>query len=148
MWPLLRSVYSIPIFQYAIKFKNKAIRYMLLPDSLNYTRSSDHFNCVTCRWTQSELENGCMSDFSWFRYWPVIDDALREAVYTRGINVKILTSHWSHTNKQQFAFLQSLVELGKMEYIKGSLQVVSVTMTFSCIFSGSTFSFLYILRNP
>ncbi|XP_057298652.1 5'-3' exonuclease PLD3-like isoform X1 [Hydractinia symbiolongicarpus] len=62
------------------------------------------------------------------KYWPVIDDALREAVYTRGINVKILTSHWSHTNKQQFAFLQSLVELGKMEYIKGSLQVKMFSM--------------------
>ena len=43
-----------------------------------------------------------------FRYWPLIDDALRAAAYNRGVNVSLMGSHWNHTSQDMLAFLTSL----------------------------------------
>lgn len=48
-----------------------------------------------------------------FRFWPVIDLALREAACTRGVEVKLLVSCWSHSPGAMFVFLQSLSVLNK-----------------------------------
>uniref|UniRef100_A0A224XGI0 Putative Phospholipase D3 n=2 Tax=Megacormus gertschi TaxID=1843536 RepID=A0A224XGI0_9SCOR len=45
------------------------------------------------------------------KYWPVIDDALREAAVTRGIKIKVLASHWQHTRPIMLSFLRSLQAL-------------------------------------
>lgn len=47
------------------------------------------------------------------RFWPVIDSALREAACTRGVEVKLLVSCWSHSPGAMFVFLQSLSVLNK-----------------------------------
>ena len=31
------------------------------------------------------------------KFWPFIDDALREAAISRGVKVRLLASHWDHT---------------------------------------------------
>jgi len=41
-------------------------------------------------------------------FWPVIDDALRKAAYDRGVEVKLLASHWAHTRPDIIPFLKSL----------------------------------------
>jgi phospholipase D3/4 len=42
------------------------------------------------------------------QFWPVIDNALREAAIVRGIEVRVMGSHWNHTRKSMFNFLKSL----------------------------------------
>ena len=32
-----------------------------------------------------------------YRYWPVIDDELRKAAIERNIDVRVMSSNWSHT---------------------------------------------------
>jgi hypothetical protein len=32
-----------------------------------------------------------------YRYWPVIDDALRRAAFDRRVSVKLLISYWNNT---------------------------------------------------
>jgi len=56
------------------------------------------------------------------KYWNVIDDALRVAMYDRGIVIKLLISKWVHTSSEQLVFLKSLNEFGKMKN-NGSIQV-------------------------
>ncbi|ULT90501.1 hypothetical protein L3Y34_008675 [Caenorhabditis briggsae] len=41
------------------------------------------------------------------RFWPEIDDALRDAAY-RGVHVRMLISHWDHSRKEMLPFLKSL----------------------------------------
>lgn len=41
-------------------------------------------------------------------FWPVIDDALREAAVERKVNVRLMASHWNHTRPSMTAFLRSL----------------------------------------
>ena len=65
---------------------------------------------------------------NFLRYWSTIDDALRRVAFDKGIQVKLLTSKWSHTSGQQTAFIESLNEFGKMPYINGSIVVVSVVI--------------------
>ncbi|XP_065674450.1 5'-3' exonuclease PLD3 isoform X2 [Hydra vulgaris] len=56
-------------------------------------------------------------------FWPVIDDALRGAVYNRRLTVFILSSLWNYTSPDQIAFLKSLNEFGKISRNNSSLQV-------------------------
>uniref|UniRef100_A0A1X7URW2 PLD phosphodiesterase domain-containing protein n=1 Tax=Amphimedon queenslandica TaxID=400682 RepID=A0A1X7URW2_AMPQE len=42
------------------------------------------------------------------KYWPVIDDALRTAAYEKGIEVRLLGSHWEHSPCDMRSFLESL----------------------------------------
>ncbi|XP_045677980.1 5'-3' exonuclease PLD4 isoform X2 [Phyllostomus hastatus] len=45
------------------------------------------------------------------RYWPVLDDALREAAFGRGVRVRLLVSCWLHTDPRMFPYLRSLQAL-------------------------------------
>ncbi|KFO22306.1 Phospholipase D4 [Fukomys damarensis] len=42
------------------------------------------------------------------RYWPVLDNALREAALGRGVHVHLLVSCWLHTDPTIFPYLRSL----------------------------------------
>lgn len=46
-----------------------------------------------------------------FRYWPIIDDALRTAAVERKVQVRLLISSWKHSRKSEIAFLKSLEDL-------------------------------------
>lgn len=43
-------------------------------------------------------------------YWPVIDDALRNAAY-RGVQVRLLVSQWNHTSASMPQYITSLGSL-------------------------------------
>lgn len=47
------------------------------------------------------------------RYWPPIDNAMREAACMRGVEVNILVSCWNHSPQAMFVFLQSLQVLSQ-----------------------------------
>jgi phospholipase D3/4 len=42
------------------------------------------------------------------RYWPNIDDALRHAVFDRGVEVRLMASWWNHSKVDMKKFLRSL----------------------------------------
>ncbi|XP_053784921.1 5'-3' exonuclease PLD4 isoform X1 [Desmodus rotundus] len=42
------------------------------------------------------------------RYWPVLDNALREAAFNRGVHVRLLVSCWLNTDPRMFPYLRSL----------------------------------------
>ncbi|XP_049754744.1 5'-3' exonuclease PLD4 isoform X3 [Elephas maximus indicus] len=42
------------------------------------------------------------------RYWPVLDNALRAAAFSRGVHVRLLVSCWSNTDPTMFPYLRSL----------------------------------------
>ncbi|XP_065069919.1 5'-3' exonuclease PLD3-like isoform X1 [Rhopilema esculentum] len=46
------------------------------------------------------------------RYWGVIDSALREAAYDRGVEVQLMMSSWIHTKKEMIPMLKSLQDFG------------------------------------
>ena len=46
-----------------------------------------------------------------FRYWPVIDNALREAAFERNVRVRVMASWWKHSRLSLLAFLRSLEAL-------------------------------------
>jgi len=58
-----------------------------------------------------------------FRFWPVIDDALRKASLERGVRVRILASQWNHTKHDMVYFLRSLSDISGA--MKADVQVVS-----------------------
>ncbi len=44
-------------------------------------------------------------------YWPVIDDKLRSMAYDHKISVRLLASHWEHSEEEMIGFLSSLAAL-------------------------------------
>ena len=58
------------------------------------------------------------------RYWPVIDNAIRQAAYDRGVQVRMIMSNWDHTKKEMIPMLQSLQDFGKA-CKSGNISVVS-----------------------
>jgi phospholipase D3/4 len=48
-------------------------------------------------------------------YWPVIDDALRTAAFTRKVNVRLLFSLWNYTIPWTLPFIYSLAQLDHIE---------------------------------
>ncbi|XP_046910061.2 5'-3' exonuclease PLD3-like [Dermatophagoides farinae] len=44
-------------------------------------------------------------------YWPIIDNALRRAVWERNVHVRLLASHWNDTRPYMSLFLKSLQAL-------------------------------------
>ena len=59
-----------------------------------------------------------------WRFWPVIDDALRKASLERGVRVRILASLWNNTKPDMIRFLRSLADVtGAMN---ADIQVVSI----------------------
>lgn len=65
-----------------------------------------------------------------YRYWSVIDNAIREAAYDRGVQVQMLMSNWSHSKKEMFPMLRSLQDFGKA-CKKGNITVVSFGVSLS-----------------
>ena len=59
-----------------------------------------------------------------FRFWPVIDNALRKASLERGVQVRVLASLWNHTKPDMIHFLRSLTDISGA--MKADVQVVSV----------------------
>uniref|UniRef100_H0X0H7 spleen exonuclease n=1 Tax=Otolemur garnettii TaxID=30611 RepID=H0X0H7_OTOGA len=45
------------------------------------------------------------------RYWPVLDNALRAAAFSRGVHVRLLVSCWLNTDPTMFPYLRSLQAL-------------------------------------
>ena len=61
----------------------------------------------TCCWVVHSKED----EFSDCSYWPLIDDALREAAIERKVQVRLLISLWNHTRPDMFYYLRSLSAL-------------------------------------
>ncbi|XP_074602745.1 5'-3' exonuclease PLD3-like [Brevipalpus obovatus] len=61
------------------------------------------------------------------KYWPVIDNALREAVFQKPININFLGTRWKYTKRNM---LLSLKSLNKLRYVKwgGSINVKLLTV--------------------
>ena len=57
-----------------------------------------------------------------FRFWPMIDDALRKAAIERKIHVKVMASWWNHSRSDLPDFLKSLSALSSNRV---DIQVVS-----------------------
>lgn len=49
------------------------------------------------------------------KYWPVIDDALRKAVFERPLQVNFLSSEWKYTRRNMRLSLRSLDQLSKIK---------------------------------
>lgn len=60
------------------------------------------------------------------RYWPQIDDALRSAAYSRGVNVRVMGSYWNHTLPDMLKFLRSLADMSGTGSFQGTIETVSV----------------------
>lgn len=45
------------------------------------------------------------------RFWPVVDNSLRAAAMERGVQVRLLGSHWNHTRADMKYYLKSLQDL-------------------------------------
>ena len=58
------------------------------------------------------------------RFWPIIDDALKSAVYNRGIKVRVMGSIWEHTELDMIKFLRSLQNINATGQNNGTLEVV------------------------
>ncbi|KAL9950329.1 hypothetical protein ACROYT_G042815 [Oculina patagonica] len=54
-------------------------------------------------------------------YWPVIDDALRQAAFDRKVKVRLMASLWNHTRADMKFYLRSLAALNTANY--ASVQV-------------------------
>ncbi|XP_010218240.1 PREDICTED: phospholipase D3, partial [Tinamus guttatus] len=49
------------------------------------------------------------------RFWPLIDDHLRKAVYERRVRVRLLVGCWRHSKADMFPFLKSLAAVADNE---------------------------------
>lgn len=58
-----------------------------------------------------------------FRFWPVIDNALRTAAIDRRVSVKLLISWWNHSRPAEDNFLNSLKDISS-SYRGVDVQVV------------------------
>jgi len=47
-----------------------------------------------------------------FRFWPVIDNALRTAIIDRKVTLNFMAAHWAHTKHDMYGYLRSLADLG------------------------------------
>ena len=55
----------------------------------------------------------------------MIDDALKSAMYNRGVKVRMMGSIWEYTEPDMIKFLQSLQSVNATGKCNGSLEVVS-----------------------
>ena len=61
----------------------------------------------------------------------MIDDALRSAVFNKGITVRLMGSLWNHTGPDMIKFLRSLQSInntGQFNGVKGVLEVVRLSI--------------------
>lgn len=66
-----------------------------------------HMNSTTI--PQTVFSSPCKC--SLFRFWPIIDDALRAAAIDRQVSVKLLISYWNHSRPAEDYFLKSLQDI-------------------------------------
>ena len=60
-----------------------------------------------------------------FRYWSVIDDALKAAAYDKGVDVRLLGSYWKHTPYDMITSMKSLGSLkGGFGPLNGTIETV------------------------
>lgn len=86
--------------------------------------------------------NFLLSVFLNYRFWPVIDDALRTAALDRQVEVRLLISWTNHSRPEENLFLKSLQVLTNA--FKGvSISVVSFLSVYSSLLIRN-FSQLYI----
>ena len=57
------------------------------------------------------------------RFWPVIDDALRQVALEKGVEVRVMASWWNHSRPDLPNYLSSLHALSGA--MKANIQVVS-----------------------
>ncbi|XP_077092096.1 5'-3' exonuclease PLD3 isoform X2 [Siphateles boraxobius] len=122
-WPGRFSALSSSKYPLAVKFNGVPARVYLSssPPPLSSYGRSDDLSSILSVITDAErfiyvsvMDYLPMSQFTEpVRFWPVIDSALREAACTRGVEVKLLVSCWSHSPGAMFVFLQSLSVLNK-----------------------------------
>jgi len=96
--------------------------------------SSSSCCCRSCRC--------CSCSLFVYRFWPVIDDALRKASLERGVKVRILASQWKHTKHDMIYFLRSLSDVSGA--MKADIQVVS-DLSWVSIVTKSFFASLLLL---
>uniref|UniRef100_A0A8C5WEA0 5'-3' exonuclease PLD3 n=1 Tax=Leptobrachium leishanense TaxID=445787 RepID=A0A8C5WEA0_9ANUR len=64
------------------------------------------------------------------RYWPLIDEHLRRAVYERGVSVRLLISCWKNSKPYMFPFLSSLDALySKQSHLHIQVKIFVVPST-------------------
>ncbi|XP_052430196.1 5'-3' exonuclease PLD3 isoform X1 [Carassius gibelio] len=122
-WPGRFSALSSSKYPLAVKFNGVPARVYLSssPPLLSAHGRSDDLSSILSVIADAErfiyvsvMDYLPMSQFTEpIRFWPVIDSALREAACTRGVEVKLLVSCWSHSPGAMFVFLQSLSVLNK-----------------------------------
>ncbi|XP_016379622.1 phospholipase D3-like isoform X1 [Sinocyclocheilus rhinocerous] len=122
-WPGRFSALFSSKYPLAVKFNGVPARVYLSssPPSLSSYGRSDDLSSILSVIADAErfiyvsvMDYLPMSQFTEpIRFWPVIDSALREAACTRGVEVKLLVSCWSHSPGAMFVFLQSLSVLNK-----------------------------------
>ncbi|XP_026081116.1 phospholipase D3-like isoform X2 [Carassius auratus] len=122
-WPGRFSALSSSKYPLAVKFNGVPARVYLSssPPPLSSHGRSDDLSSILSVIADAEhfiyvsvMDYLPMSQFTEpIRFWPVIDSALREAACTRGVEVKLLVSCWSHSPGAMFVFLQSLSVLNK-----------------------------------
>ncbi|BFZ12208.1 hypothetical protein BsWGS_15247 [Bradybaena similaris] len=61
-------------------------------------------------------------------FWPLIDDALREAAVDRNVTVYLMSSNWTHTESFMIPFLKSIGVLNRVNYLRVNIQVKLFTV--------------------
>ena len=56
-------------------------------------------------------------------FWPLIDDALREAAIERRVSVRLMASHWNHTRHSMYTFLNSLAVFNDSKLFGADIKV-------------------------
>ena len=56
-------------------------------------------------------------------FWPIIDDALKEAAINRKVSVRLMASHWNHTRKSMPIFLESLAAFNDTKLFGADIEV-------------------------
>ncbi|KAK0047603.1 phospholipase D3 [Biomphalaria pfeifferi] len=57
------------------------------------------------------------------RFWPVIDDELRQAAFNKKVDLRLLASRWNHSDPDMYTFLKSLNDLSKLYRTKVNISV-------------------------
>lgn len=59
-----------------------------------------------------------------YKFWPVIDDALKTAAIEHRVQIKMLISWWNHSRPAEDYFLKSIADITN-SFKKVSIEVVS-----------------------
>ena len=66
----------------------------------------------------------------WFsRFWPDIDNHIKRLAIDKGIRIRLMVSHWSHSPAAMRPFLKSLADISRV-YPHVDIQVVSELLLF------------------